>query len=55
MKLFLYSVMQRIFCSHLKWIKTGETLGSKLEEHKCLKCNKKIYRDRFNPPISYGA
>lgn len=55
MKLFLYSVMQRIFCRHLKWIKTGNTLGSKLNEHKCEKCNKKIYRDKFDPPISYVA
>jgi hypothetical protein len=55
MKLFLYSIMQRIFCRHLKWNKTYNTLGSKLEEHQCQECNKKIHRNKFDPPISYVA
>ena len=42
----------RFFCGHLKWVKTGNTLGSKLHEHKCLNCGKSIYRDSFNPPVS---
>jgi hypothetical protein len=43
----------RFFCGHLQWVKTGNTLGSKLHEHKCLKCGKSIYRDSFNPPVSF--
>jgi len=50
---WVYAVMCRFFCGHLKWIETGNTLGSKLHEHKCLKCGKSIYRDSFNPPVSY--
>lgn len=40
-----------IFCSHIKYIKTGKVLG-RLHEYKCKKCGKSIYRDYFNPPIS---
>ena len=47
------SVMRRFFCGHVKWMETGNTIGNKLHEHKCVRCNKMIYRDRFNPPISY--
>lgn len=48
-----YLVTCRFFCGHLKWMKTGNTLGSKLHEHRCLKCGKSIYRDSFNPPVSF--
>lgn len=47
------AVTFRFFCSHLQWQKTGKILGSKLYEHKCLKCGKSIYRDRFNPLVSF--
>jgi len=48
-----YIVTCRFFCGHLQWSVTGKTLGSKLHEHKCLKCGKSIYRDSFNPPVSF--
>ena len=47
------SVIGRFFCGHLQWMKTGNTLGSKLHEHKCLKCGKLIYRDSFHLPVSF--
>jgi transcription elongation factor Elf1 len=43
----------RFFCGHIQWIKTGNKIGVNLNEHKCIKCGKKIYKDSFNPPISY--
>lgn len=48
-----YLVTCRFFCGHLQWMETGNTLGSKLHEHECLKCGKSIYRDSFNPPVSF--
>jgi len=53
LRFWKYIVTCRFFCGHLQWVETGKTLGSKLHEHKCLKCGKSIYRDRFNPPVSF--
>lgn len=48
-----YIVTISFFCPHLEWIKTDEMLGCNLYEYKCLKCGKLIYRDSFNPPVSF--
>lgn len=41
---------------HLKWAKTGESITGFLGvsyQWKCKNCDKKIYRDVFDPPVSY--
>jgi hypothetical protein len=49
---WVYVVMCRFFCSHLKWVKTGNTMGY-LYEHKCKNCGKKIHSGVLDPPISF--
>jgi len=49
----VFNVICRFLCGHYQWKKTGDTLGSKLDVWQCKKCRKKIYREKFDPPISY--
>lgn len=49
----MYKIIKRILCGHYKWIKTGNKLGCMLDEYKCKRCSKIIYRELFNSPISY--
>ena len=48
----MFKWIKSIFCTHL-WLKTRTKFGARLNKHKCLKCEKEIYRDDFNPPVSY--
>jgi hypothetical protein len=45
-------ILKKIFCLHY-WIKTDGYLGDRLIEWKCIKCDKKTYKNHFDIPISY--
>ena len=45
-------LIKRLFCGHLRWIRT-EQVGFTIYEHTCIRCGKKIHRDIDQPPVSW--